>query len=221
MSFRREQLGERLQTGAGELGLALDERMTNQLLDFLELLQHWNRYYNLTGVDDPDAMIATHVLDSLALKPHLGGEPVIDVGTGGGLPGLVLAVVDRDRQYVLLDRTAKKIRFLHHAVGTLGLDRVTAVQTRAEDYRPSTAPGTVVARAFAAIPRALAVMRGFIDSGTRILLPKGRYPAAELEGLPPGFRIERVEPLTIPTLGAARHLVIAAYGGDRPTESGR
>lgn len=218
MAADRARLQGRLLEGAAALDVSLDAGAADRLVDFLFLLQRWNRYYNLTAVDDPEAMIAAHLLDSLALLPQLGDGPVIDVGTGAGLPGLVLALGDPDRHYVLLDRTAKKIRFVTQAIAHLGLTRTQAVQSRVETYRPEAHPGTVVARAFAAVPETLAAVRGLVGPATRVLLPKGRYPAGELEGVPPDFQVIGVERLQIPALAAERHLVIAACAGDRSTE---
>jgi len=123
-------LAERLTAGATQLGLTLTATQHAQLLQFLVLLAQWNQIYNLTAVRDPLEMVARHLLDSLAIAPYLSGDVVLDLGTGAGLPGLPLAIIEPERQFVLLDSNSKKIRFVRQAVLELALPNVTPVQTR-------------------------------------------------------------------------------------------
>jgi len=171
------------------------------------LLQKWNRTYNLTAVRDPADMVTRHVLDSLAVLPYLSGSSMIDVGTGAGLPGIPLAIARPLQSWTLLDANAKKTRFLTQAVGELHLNKVRAVNSRAEDYRPAEKFDTLVSRAFASIADMLACAGHLCAPGGRILAMKGTFPEKELADVPAGMAID-VRRLVVPGLDAERHLVV-------------
>mgnify|MGYP003333269013 FL=1 len=137
---------EQLAAGLRELGLELPTSAQAKALDYLALLQEWNRVYNLTGVRDPHEMVSRHLLDSLVITPFIAGRRVLDVGTGAGLPGIPLALALPSDEFVLLDSNAKKIRFVRHAVTVLGLENVSAVCERVQQYAPLAAFDTVVTR---------------------------------------------------------------------------
>ena len=140
-----EILGE----GLDALGQLLNDRQAAAMLRLLDELERWNRKFNLTAVRDRGEMLALHILDSLAVRPWLHGDSILDLGTGAGFPGLPLAIAETDRRFVLLDGNNKKIQFVRHAAMMLGLDNVTAVKARAEDYAPGERFDTVTARAVA------------------------------------------------------------------------
>lgn len=209
---------EHLVAAAARLHVRLNTGTADQLLTLLDELARWNRAYNLTAVRDRGEMITHHLLDSLSVLPALAGPRIIDVGTGAGFPGLVLALVDPDREYTLLDSNGKKIRFVEHALRTFALRHVRAVQSRVEDYRPTSGFDTVVGRAYAPAARFAASCRHLLAPGGEILMMKGRDPAAELEALATEWLIQ-VEPVEVPGLHEARHLVrlrLASGSTDAP-----
>jgi len=198
---------QRLITDAGVLGVRLDQSQASRLLRLLDELVVWNRSYNLTAIATRDAMIAAHLLDSLAAQSDLKGRLVADVGTGAGFPGLPLAVAGPGRQFTLIDSVAKKIRFVTHAARTLELANVTPLQTRVETFSPDTPFDTVIARAYAALADLLPSVQGLCGPETRVVALKGRYPRDELAELPRGWRLENVRAVEIPGLGAERHIL--------------
>lgn len=197
-----------LLAGARELDCELDAARADALLCLLDELERWSRAYNLTSITDRAEMITHHLLDSLSVQRFLGdGLRVADVGTGGGFPGLPLAIVNPARRFTLIDASSKKIRFVAHAARTLGLANVEAVHARAESFMPTAPFDTVIARAFAALPTLLEITGKLCGPATRVLAMKGRRPEEELAEVPPTWRVVGVHTLDVPHLGAERHLV--------------
>jgi 16S rRNA (guanine527-N7)-methyltransferase len=190
--------------------MALPEARFAALIAFLTLLAKWNRAFNLTAVRDPVDMVSRHLLDSLAVWPYLHGPRILDLGSGAGLPGMVLALVDPEREWVLLDSNAKKTRFLTQIVIELRPGNVEVVQARAEAYAPARPFTTVIARALAPLSTVFRVARPLCAAQGRILAMKGVYPEAELAELGPNrpdMKAARVHRLQIPQLAGERHLV--------------
>ncbi len=178
-------------------------------LRYLELLQRWNRIFNLTAIRAPLDMVVRHVLDSLTVHPYVRGERVLDVGSGAGLPGIPLALASPERSVVLLDSNGKKIRFLRQAVVELALPNVSVVQARAERFRPARPFDTVIARAFADLPTLLRIARPLLAPAGRVLAMKGREPGAELLRLASDEDVVwRCHRLAVPGLAAERCLVV-------------
>ncbi|NCT56796.1 MAG: 16S rRNA (guanine(527)-N(7))-methyltransferase RsmG [Legionella sp.] len=174
-------LSEQLQAGFEALGLShLDPE---PFVQYLELLQQWNRAYNLTAVRDIEDMVSRHILDSLAIVPFMRGQRWLDVGTGPGLPGIPLALAHPDARLVLLDSNGKKIRFLLEVVRNLSLKHVEVIESRVESYHPTRAFDTVVSRAFSALEPMVEKTRHLIDSRGLWLAMKGRVPEDELTQL--------------------------------------
>ena len=197
-----------LDQGLDKLGLALDETVCDKLISYLQLLAKWNRAYNLTAVRDPLQMVSRHLLDSLAVVPHLSGERIVDVGTGAGLPGVPLALCFPDREFVLLDSNGKKCRFLVQARGELGLKNVEVVNSRVEDYRPDDLFDTVITRAFASVADILTGSRHLLRADGVMLAMKGVLPTEELEALPQGYQLLDTIALAVPGLEQEqRHLL--------------
>ena len=203
---------QRLVHDAAALGVALTEHDAARLRQLLEELAHWNRRFNLTGITDLDSMVSHHVLDSLAVHRYLHGARIADVGTGAGFPGLPLALVNPERRFTLIDSNGKKIRFVSHAVRTLGLMNVEPLQARAETLRPERPFDTVLARAFAPLPELLAAVAPLCGRETRVLAMKGKWPQDELDAVPPSWRLADSHTLTVPGLPEARCLIVLMSG---------
>lgn len=172
-----------IQTALDELGQSFPEGTAEKLGILINELERWNRKVNLTAIRDRGEMITAHLLDSLVAAPLLEGETVLDVGTGPGFPGLPLAIVQPERQFTLLDSNNKKIMFAQHAAGLLGLDNVSVVKARGEDYAPGHGFDTVIARALAALPRLVEIAGHHVGEDGVFVALKGRYPTEELEEL--------------------------------------
>jgi 16S rRNA (guanine527-N7)-methyltransferase len=207
-----DRLERRLSSGLDTLGLALDDGRLAALLAYLAELQRWNRSYNLTAVRDPLDMVTRHLLDSLAVLPWIGDGPLLDAGTGAGLPGVPLAIARPDVQVILLDSAGKKIRFLNHVQRVLRLENIHPVQARLETFTPTAPVATVISRAFAGLADFAAAVRamhgGARHAAPRLLAMKGRVPRAEIDALPEYVRVGAVEKLDVPGLQQDRHLVI-------------
>lgn len=196
-----------LREGVAALGVALGEPGLVKLLDYLALLGKWNLVHNLTALREPEKWVAHHLLDSLAVVPHLPEGSVLDVGSGAGLPGIPIAVACPVRSVVLLDSSHKKGAFLQQALNELALANGRVVVERAEAFRPPSGFAVVISRAFAELSAFVRCARHLVASGGRLLAMKGIYPHEELAHLP-ARAVERVVPLHVPGLQAERHLVI-------------
>lgn len=203
-------LQERLVRDAALLGVALRASDATRLRTLIEELEKWNRKFNLTAIKGEEDMLTHHLLDSLSIHADLVGHRIADAGTGGGFPGLPLALVQPSRRFTLIDSNGKKIRFVTHMARLLELDNVEVVQGRVEDLKPEIPFDTVVARAFAPLPELLRKVAGLTGAQGRVLAMKGRRPDAELKNLPPSWRLLGVRELLVPGLAAQRCLVTLA-----------
>lgn len=203
---------DRIAEGAKALGVVLTEDQVAMLHRYLDLLEKWNAAYNLTAVRGRDAMEVEHILDSLAVVPYLPATgTVVDVGTGAGLPGIVLAISRPSLSCMLVDSNGKKTRFLLQAVHALGLGNVEVRQARIEEVPvpagEAARPLSVVSRAFASLPDMARACGAFLQAGARLYAMKGRRPDDEIAALPDGVRVRQVVALTVPCLDKGRHLV--------------
>ena len=201
--------GERLDTGLRNMGIPLSGPQRDALLQYLALLLRWNGSYNLTAVRDPLAMVDRHLLDSLALLRFIreSGARLVDVGTGAGLPGAPLAIMQPGNAFDLLDSNGKKTRFLFQVKTALGLDNMAVRHARAEAWAPDAPYQVVLSRAFASLADMFACCAHLCDGETRILAMKGRVPQEELDALPASARLVAITPLAVPGLDEERHLV--------------
>ena len=199
--------GTQIRSGAAELGVPLGHRQIQQLIDFLTLMAQWNRVVNLSSVRDPDQMVPRHILDSLSLYPHVDGSPVLDLGTGAGLPGVPLAIAFPQRRFVLLDSNAKKLRFVNQALLDLRLENAKVIQARIEAYRPEAKFATIVTRAVGPAAQIFALAEPLLMRTGRLLLMKGRYPEQDLAELDRAGADYRLHALQVPFLDGERHLI--------------
>ena len=209
--FEAERWADELAHGDAAMGLALNASQRQALLTYLGMLVKWNGVYNLTAVRDPLLMVRRHLLDSLSILPWVDSGPVLDVGTGAGLPGMPLAVARPDLDFTLLDTNGKKIRFVRQAVAELGLDNVEVVKARVEGFERPGQYRRITSRAFA-------TLADIVNGSFRLLAPggcwlamKGAAPNAEIRELPDGLDAQ-IEALHVPGEVGARHLVVIRRG---------
>ncbi|HXF65838.1 MAG TPA: 16S rRNA (guanine(527)-N(7))-methyltransferase RsmG [Burkholderiales bacterium] len=197
-----------LARGAARLGLALSPTAQRKLLDYLALLAKWNRVYNLTAVRDPGRMVTRHLLDSLAVAPHVAASTLLDVGSGAGLPGIPLALADPGLRVTLVDSSRKKAAFLRQVAIELAAANIEVVCERVETWHPGRLFEVVITRAFASLAGFAAAAGRLVAPGGRLAAMKGALPQEELARLPTGWRLERAIPLAVPGLAAPRHLIL-------------
>ena len=199
---------ELLEDGIYEL--ELEERLGGDelLMEYVTELMNWNRVYNLTSVRKPTDIVTRHILDSLTILPYLHGDRILDIGTGAGLPGIPLAIACPEREFVLLDSSSKKLRFVQQTLGILDLDNVSLQDSRVEEYQPELLFDTVICRAFSDLPDFYRYAARLCSSGGKMLAMKGVYPMTEVECLQDKSVIDDVVSLKVPGLDAERHLVI-------------
>lgn len=195
----------RLRAGVEKLSLSLPDGALDKLLAYLALLVKWNGAYNLTAIRDPEQMVIKHLLDSLSIVPYVHGGSLIDVGTGAGLPGLVLAIVKPELDVTLLDSNGKKVRFLRQVIADLKIGNASAVHTRVEEFDRQF--DLVSSRAFATLADMVNGSRQLLADKGEFLAMKGVHPTEEIAALPEGFSVRDVVPLTVPFLDEERHLV--------------
>ncbi len=198
-----------IETGINRLNLSVNESQLEQYVIYLEQMERWNRSFNLTAVRDINQMIVRHLFDSLAIAPFIHGGRLIDIGTGGGLPGLPLAITYPDKEWFLLDSNGKKTRFLVQLKATLGLSQVDVIHSRAELFKPDILFDGILSRAFASIADMINVTAHLLKKGGLFYAMKAGGIEQELNHLPENFQIEEVVALTVPGLEAEqRHLII-------------
>lgn len=188
--------------------LEVTEEQKDKLIQLVKLLNKWNKAYNLTSVRDPEDMLVKHILDSLVVSPYLDGSELIDVGTGPGLPGLPLAIINPDKHFTLLDSLGKRIRFITQVIHELNIPNVTPVQSRVEDFNIEGGFDIVLSRAFASINDMVTWCQHLPRDNTgRFFALKGQYPTEEIQQLPDWCEVEEIINLTVPDLDGDRHLV--------------
>lgn len=197
-----------LKAGVAALGLALPAGAEATLLAYLALLDKWNRVYNLTAVRDVERMVSHHLLDSLAAVPYYKGEAVLDVGSGGGLPGIPLAIARPELRVTLIDSIAKKTAFLLQAKAELGLGNVQVITSRVEDFRPDAQFDVITSRAFSDLKEFVTLTRHLLKPGGCWLAMKGLLPHEEIATLPGWVKVSANHELAVPGLEASRHMIV-------------
>lgn len=199
---------EELRSGAKSLGVELSDEQVEKLLAYMGLLQKWNKAYNLTAVRDPDEMVSRHLLDSLSVVPHIRAGRWLDVGSGGGMPGVPLAILFPESAFTVLDSNGKKTRFLTQAKIELGLDNLQVIHSRVEEFTPDYRFNGIVSRAFSSLTDFTNWTRHLGDSLTQWFAMKGLHPVDELAALPTDFKVEAEHALQVPGCQGQRHLLI-------------
>ena len=206
--FNREVVADVLTQGLKQLPLALDQGQVEKLLDYLHLLNKWNSVYNLTSVRDPLEMVKLHLLDSLTAVPAFkDAANVLDVGAGGGLPGMVLAISRPDMKVSMIDTVHKKTAFLNQVKAELGLNNVTVYTKKVQELEVKTKFDVITSRAFADLSDFVNWSGHLLQEGGQYIALKGTAPAEERERLPAPWKVQKLEPLAVPGLDAERHLV--------------
>lgn len=201
--------GDTLAHGLDRLELTLSAPACEQLRAFAALLKKWNRVYNLTSIRDAEQVLTHHLLDSLAVLPHLDGiTTVADVGSGGGLPGIPLSIASPRLVISSIETVNKKASFQQQAKIELGLSSFTVINDRVENVRPQQPFDAVISRAFSELSDFVTLTSHLLRPGGRFFAMKGVYPHDEIERLPPAFRVVEVRQLSVPGLDAERHLII-------------
>lgn len=198
-------LQKKLSQGLAELGIDLDAATQQKLLDYLALLEKWNKVHNLTAVRDPSDMVTLHLLDSLSILPHIKSGRLLDVGSGAGLPGIPLSIVRPDLQVTVMDSSHKKASFMRQAKAALGIPNLEVVCGRVEEFHPEIKYDMVISRAFSDLAEFMRLTAHLCDEGGVWLAMKGVYPFDELAQIK--GPISEVVPLRVPGLEAQRHLV--------------
>lgn len=210
MSLVTTRHAEELAQGARELGVELSAAQQAQLLAYLALLIKWNKAYNLTAVRDPDEMVSRHLLDSLSVVPYVAeaGDNWLDVGSGGGMPGIPLAILFPERRFTLLDSNGKKTRFLTQVKLELQLANLEVIHSRVEAFTPVRPFAGICSRAFSSLEDFANWTRHLGDGQTQWLAMKGVHPDDELQALPTDFRLAATHVLKVPGCQGQRHLLI-------------
>ncbi|MFT5543674.1 MAG: 16S rRNA (guanine527-N7)-methyltransferase [Glaciecola sp.] len=195
---------DKISTG---LGIAISSIQKKQLIDYVLMINKWNKTYNLTSVRDPQEMLIKHIFDSIVISPYLVGQHFADVGTGAGLPGIPLAIMNPDKTFLLIDSLGKRVRFIKQSIYELKISNVTAVQTRVEDLDLEKPLDGVLSRAFASLKDMLFWCQNLTDENGLFLALKGQLNQLELDEIPTGFTVVDCVNLAVPNLQGERHLV--------------
>ncbi|KOO14849.1 16S rRNA methyltransferase [Vibrio xuii] len=208
------QLRTQLDALIAQTDLEVSSHQREQLVGYVEMLNKWNKAYNLTSVRDPQEMLVKHIMDSIIVSTHLQGERFIDVGTGPGLPGIPLAIMNPTKQFCLLDSLGKRIRFIKQVLHELKIDNVNPIQSRVEEYQPEDKFDGVLSRAFASITDMVEWCHHLpkADTGNFLAL-KGQLPQDEIDQLPEWCSVTDIKALNVPQLEGERHLVILSRKG--------
>tara|TARA_Y100001960_G_scaffold304855_1_gene358472 strand:- start:335 stop:967 length:633 start_codon:yes stop_codon:yes gene_type:complete len=203
------QLRSKLDALIAQTDLQVSDLQRNQLVGYVEMLNKWNKAYNLTSVRDPEEMLVKHILDSIIVSVHLEGERFIDVGTGPGLPGIPLAIMCPEKSFHLLDSLGKRIRFIKQALHELKIENVTPIQSRVEEFQPEEKFDAVLSRAFASMIDMVSWCHHLPKEQSGLFLAlKGQLPQSEIEELPEWCSVTDIKALNVPELEGERHLVI-------------
>ena len=206
---------QELKAGINTLGIDCTSQQLEKLLTYLELLERWNKAYNLTAIRDPIQMVRLHLLDSLAIHPYIqAGKEIIDVGTGPGLPGIPLAILNPNINFTLLDSNGKKTRFLFQAINDLSLVNAKEINHRVEKYQPEQSFNIVLSRAFSSISDMLTQCDHLVSDSGCFLAMKGKKPDSELSQITKAYKVVDLSEVKVPQIDSERHLIKIIKTGD-------
>lgn len=211
MTVVTQQQANILAHGIKQLGINISSEQQQLLLGYLSLLAKWNKAYNLTAIRDVNQMVSRHLLDSLSIVPYIEGEHWLDVGSGGGMPGIPLAIMFPNKHFTLLDSNGKKTRFLTQVILELKLPNVVVVNDRVESFHVKQPLSSIVSRAFSSIEDFVTLTKHLADENTKWFAMKGVYPEEELQALPKNFKVEKNYQLMVPNCEGQRHLLVIRY----------
>ncbi|MDB9969906.1 16S rRNA (guanine(527)-N(7))-methyltransferase RsmG [Porticoccaceae bacterium] len=197
-----------LEAGMQQMEVEYSSEQRDMLLAYLQLLMTWNKAYNLTAIRDPGEMIRLHLLDSLAVLPHISGKRLIDVGTGAGLPGIPLAIMCPERDFTLLDSNGKKTRFLFQARCDLGLSNLKEINSRVENHQPEVPYDAVLSRAFTSVADMVKKCSHLLSPEGLFLAMKGKFPQSELSEVGKDYKVDASHTLQVPGVDGERHLIV-------------
>ena len=193
--------------GIEQLDLDITDEHVEKLQHYVRLLDRWNKTYNLTAIRNPNDMIPAHIFDSLVVAPYIEGENCLDVGSGAGLPGIPLSILQPDRQFTMLDTNGKKTRFIQQAIIELGLPNASVVQSRVAEWQPEKKFDGIISRAFASIADFVNGCSMHLNDQGYIYAMKGQFPTEELIDTPDGYQLVEQIQLSVPYLEGERHLL--------------
>jgi 16S rRNA (guanine527-N7)-methyltransferase len=207
-AFDQTKLAQALSEACADLPFSVSAEQQTTLLAYLAMMHKWNKAYNLTSVRSPSDMLIKHIVDSIAVLPHLRGKTFIDVGTGPGLPGIPLSIIMPDRQFTLLDSLGKRVRFMKQCAYELKLENIHPVQSRVEAFNDGVPFDGVLSRAFASLKDMLHWCQHLVDSKGHFFALKGQYPDAELSELDQSFTLVSSHAVHVPGLTGERHVIV-------------
>ena len=208
-----------LEAGMQQMGVEYSSEQRDMLLTYLQLLMTWNKAYNLTAIRDPGEMIKLHLLDRLAVLPHVAGRRLIDVGTGAGLPGIPLAIMCPERDFTLMDSNGKKTRFLFQARCDLGLSNLKEINSRVENHRPEVPYDAVLSRAFTSVADMVKKCSHLLSPEGLFLAMKGKFPQSELSEVGKGYKVNASHILQVPGVDGERHLIVISRDAQRSSKT--
>lgn len=197
-----------LQTALRENNLTIDQSAQDKLVQYLELMQRWNKVFNLTTITDPREMVYLHLIDSLLMQPILHGSRLLDVGCGAGLPGIPLAIINPDLHWTLLDKNNKKTRFVTQAIAELQLKNVAVANERSEEHKTSMPYDSILSRAYGTLAMFVDTTQHLIASNGKFLAMKGKEPTDELRDLPSSITVEKIVPIAVKGIKVERCVVV-------------
>jgi len=212
LSIHENNFRQIITSGIDGLNLDASQIQINQTLDYLSLLQKWNQSFNLVSSRNNLEIVERHILDSLSVNEYIGGECILDMGSGAGLPGIPLAIFNPEKKFILLDSNGKKTRFLQQVKTALHLQSIEIENSRVENYQTKHQIDMVVCRAFSSLAEIAKKAQHLLSRDCKILAMKGKFPEQEISELSEEFTVSNIVELKVPGISSERHLVELSIG---------